>query len=260
MEAKKGIKMSVLMFFLMIAIIVILVMGYFLYMSNSKTTDMVAKEKELNAKIENLENEASNKNEENIENNVTLEKAIEENNVASEKVITENNAQGMSFSDFMDRMYTKNKTKIGENSYASSLQASAFALEEDVSGNLTNIEYTRVNIYNGEISFEMKGDKEIARTIEGISEEVVSIKILQEEGNGTPSVICFLTRLGNVYYIDREMINSNIFTAKKLTNLKEIVSIEIAETTYSGSMHSNTTLIATTYNGEKIDILTSKLR
>ncbi len=259
MEAKKSMKMSVSIFFLTIAIIVILLMGYFLYMSNSKTTDMVAKEKELNAKIEDLENEASNKNEENIENNVAPEKATAENNVASEKVKTENNAKGMSFSDLMDRMYTKNKTKIGENSYDSSLEASVFGLEEDVSGNLT-IEYTRVNIYNGEISFEMKGDKEIARTIEGISEEVVSIKILQEEANGTPSVICFLTRPGNVYYIDREMINSNIFTAKKLTNLKEIVSIEIAETTYSGSMHSNTTLIATTYNGEKIDILTSKLR
>lgn len=63
MEEKKTTKIKVLTFFLIFAIIAIGVMGYFLYDSNSKTTDMIAKEKELNTKIAELENEIINKQE-----------------------------------------------------------------------------------------------------------------------------------------------------------------------------------------------------
>ena len=114
-----------------------------------------------------------------------------------------------------------------------------------------------------EINFNMNKvgpDKKISTTIKGISEEVVSIKILPVEGGATPSVVYFLTRVGNVYYLDEDMINSNNFTVQKLTDLKEIVSIEIAETTYPGAMEISTTLIATTYNGEKIDVLNKNIK
>lgn len=57
MKEKKPIKISLSTFFLIIAIIVITVMGYFLYIANTKTNDMISKEKELNAKIAKLENE-----------------------------------------------------------------------------------------------------------------------------------------------------------------------------------------------------------
>lgn len=63
MEEKKTTKIKVLTFFLIFAIIAIGVMGYFLYDSNSKTTDMIAKEKELNSKIAELENKITNKQE-----------------------------------------------------------------------------------------------------------------------------------------------------------------------------------------------------
>ena len=63
MEEKKVIKISLSTFFLILAIIAICVMGYFLYVSNSKTADMISNEKELNAKIAKLENEITSKQE-----------------------------------------------------------------------------------------------------------------------------------------------------------------------------------------------------
>lgn len=61
MEEKKVTKISLSTFFLILAIIAICVMGYFLYVSNSKTADMISNEKELNAKIAKLENEITSK-------------------------------------------------------------------------------------------------------------------------------------------------------------------------------------------------------
>lgn len=57
MEEKKITKISLSTFFLIIAIIIICVTGYFLYVANVKINDMISKEKELNAKIAKLENE-----------------------------------------------------------------------------------------------------------------------------------------------------------------------------------------------------------
>ena len=61
MEEKKTIKISLVTFFLIIAIIVICIMGYFLYVSNTKTNDMISKEKELNEKISKLEDDIASK-------------------------------------------------------------------------------------------------------------------------------------------------------------------------------------------------------
>jgi len=61
MEEKKTAKISLSTFFLIIAIVVIGIMGYFLYVSNSKATAMLSNEKELNTKITNLENEIADK-------------------------------------------------------------------------------------------------------------------------------------------------------------------------------------------------------
>jgi hypothetical protein len=172
--------------------------------------------------------------------------------------ITEVESTVLSFSEMMNMLYTQNSEKIGENEYEITPSDYVCMLYEDASENITDIEYTDVAVYDGEINFNMNKvdpDKNISTTIEGISEEVVSIKILQIEGEGTPSVVYFLTRNGNIYYIDEEMINSNNFIVKQLDNLKEIVSIEIVDAYYVGSMHGSTTLIATTYSGEKIDVL-----
>lgn len=60
-EEKKVTKISLSTFFLILAIIAICVMGYFLYVSNLETADMISNEKELNAKIAKLENEIISK-------------------------------------------------------------------------------------------------------------------------------------------------------------------------------------------------------
>ena len=56
MEEKKVKKISLSTFFLILAIITICIMCFFLYNSTLKTNDMISNEKELNAKIAELEN------------------------------------------------------------------------------------------------------------------------------------------------------------------------------------------------------------
>ena len=60
-EEKKVTKISIATFFLIFAIVVIGIMGYFLYTSNIKTADMMANERELNTKIAKLEDEILSK-------------------------------------------------------------------------------------------------------------------------------------------------------------------------------------------------------
>lgn len=92
MEEKKVIKVSLSMFFLIITIIVICVMGYFLYVSNSKTADMISNEKELNAKISKLENEITIKqNQQNNANTSNLNETDNANNTASNSSFIESN-------------------------------------------------------------------------------------------------------------------------------------------------------------------------
>lgn len=245
MEEKKTIKISISTVLLIIAIVIIVIMGYFLYSANSKVTEMLANEKELNTKIERLNNEIANKRED-IKTNLTP------NNVENETKI------GKSFSETMDMLYTKKGTKIGEitcdNNYP---QDRVYMQEQDASEKVINVEYTSIEVYDEGISFNMKkanSSKEISTAITGITEEVVSIKILAIEAGGTPSKVCFLTRNGNVYYIDENMINANNFVAKKLDNVSEVVSIEKVEVTYADAMELSPTIIATTYSGEKMDL------
>ncbi len=235
MEEKKTIKISLATLFLIISIIIIIIMGYFLYKLNLKNTNMISTEKKLKIKISELENRVINKGEE------------------SEKQISD-----FSFSEIMNILYTKNGTKVGENEYIITPSDSIYMTYEDVSGDIENIEYTDIRVIDGEIDFyinRVEPNKDISTSIKGINEEVVSIKIISVEDGVIPSAVYFLTINGNVYYINQEMIVSNNFVAKKLESLKEVISIEVADTLYSDAIHGSTTLIATIFEGEKIDVL-----
>ena len=93
MEDKKVTKISLSTFFLIIAIIIICIMGYFLYRSANKTSDIIEKEKELNAKIEKMEEEIANKE-------VTTIKADQKNynNNLNSKESKDTASNNMSFS------------------------------------------------------------------------------------------------------------------------------------------------------------------
>lgn len=240
MEEKNTGKASLLIFFLVILIIVILAMGYFLYKIYSEKTEMELKVKKSNSEIAELKNEID---------------SINNNDYERTK---------MSFSKIMDMMYTKTGTKVDENNSDTYLypSESVFMTIENTSENKTDLEYTEV-IYNSnkEITFNMnkvEPNKHISEVITGISEEVVDIEILQVPGGATPSYVYFLTRNGNIYYIDEAMVNENNFVAKEVTELKEVVSIEKIDIVYPDAMEGSVTVIATTYEGEKINILNKK--
>jgi len=177
-----------------------------------------------------------------------------EDNISKSK----ENGEKISFSKIMDMIYMKDGTEINGNKcdiYINDHISMTFSSGKDEE--VVEEEYTTVE-YDGEkISFHMNNistKQNTSTLITGITGEVVSIKMIQEEGTGTASYIYFLTRDGDLYYLDNEMINSKDFTAKKLNNLKEVVYIDIVGITYEGAMHGSTTLIATTYTGEKINV------
>ena len=157
----------------------------------------------------------------------------------------------------MDMLYTKTGTQIEASNCTNNPNDSIYMILEDNFQNITDVEYTTVGLYNGEILFNMhtaNSDTSISKSITGISEEVVSIKILSSEEGAIPIAVYFLTRSGTVYYIDDTMINSNNFVAQKVEDLSQVISIEVVNITYTGAMHEATSLIATTYNGEKINV------
>lgn len=91
MEEKKVTKISLSTFFLILAIIAICIMGYFLYDSNAKANDMISKERELNAKISNLEDDiASKKTQINATVNSENTNSNELNNTTSNNSTVEN--------------------------------------------------------------------------------------------------------------------------------------------------------------------------
>lgn len=256
MEQKKKITISLSTFFLIIAIIIILVMGFYLYRVNNKIANITLNESTVKGNIDENKNTALSEN-----NSVTADANITDEDSTS-SLTTEISQK--SFSEVMDILYTKQNTIINGDTY--SVIPSDFIYYRTISAEdgTETIEYADVTAYNNwddtlesNISFNMKkaNSEEVNTSITGISEEIVSIKILEEEATGMPSLICFLSRTGNVYYLNNEMINANNFTAKQVSNLNEVVSLEVSDVQYVNSMHGSTTILATTFSGEKIDVV-----
>ena len=243
MGEKKSNIIGVTTFFLIIAIVAILVMGYYLYSSNSKILSLESKEAELNSTIENLKNTSSVKSE-------TTTPESDSKDTSSEVKTSK-----MSFSELMDMIYVKNKTEIKGNSYTKYFNSSVMSQTVGPDGKLQDIDYVTITTNHDSIGFNMhqsSPDKTVGTTVKGISDEVVSVKILQIASEIYE--VYFLTRTGDVYYINPNMMNSNTITAKKVSNVKEVISIETASVTSSGDLEGHNSLIATTYNGEKVNI------
>lgn len=250
MEEKKGTKTHRLLitFLIIIVLIILMITSFYIYLQISTTSVPDSKEveiTELKSQIQKLETELANAN-----NSTSTQANTTEDSSSSEATI--------SFSETMDMLYTKTGTQIEGSNCTNNPNDSIYMILEDNSQNITDVEYTTVGLYNGEILFNMhtaNSDTSISKSITGISEEVVSIKILPSEEGAIPIAVYFLTRSGTVYYIDDTMINSNNFVAQRLEDLSEVVSIEVVNITYPGAMHEATSLIATTYDGEKINVL-----
>lgn len=249
MEEKKDTKTHrLLIIFLIIIVLIILIIASIYIYLQINTTSSVSDSKELEitelrSQIQKLETELANAN----------------NSTSTQANTTEDSSSktSVSFSETMDMLYTKTGTQIDGSNCTNHPNDSIYMVLEDNSQNITDVEYTTVGLYDGELFFNMhtaNSNTDISTSITGISEEVVSIKIIPSEEGAIPLAVYFLTRDGNVYYIDNSMINSNNFVAQRLENLSEIVSIEVVNITYPSAMHEATSLIATTYDGEKINV------
>lgn len=249
MEEKKDTKTHrLLIIFLIIIVLIILIIASIYIYLQINTTSSVSDSKELEitelrSQIQKLETELANAN----------------NSTSTQANTTEDSSSetSVSFSETMDMLYTKTGTQIDGSNCTNHPNDSIYMVLEDNSQNITDVDYTTVGLYDGELFFNMhttNSNTDISTSITGISEEVVSIKIVPSEEGAIPLAVYFLTRDGNVYYIDNSMISSNNFVAQRLENLSEIVSIEVVNITYPSAMHEATSLIATTYDGEKINV------
>lgn len=139
MDEKKVIKISLSTVFLIIAIIVICVMGYFLYISNSKTADMISNEKELNAKIAKLENEITSKQEQiKAEQN-----SVNSSNLNSNEVSNANN--------------TTSNSSIVKSSVTFSSLSGVYAGDIKIEPGMSQDEETEVRLYlyeNGSFKYD----------------------------------------------------------------------------------------------------------
>ena len=90
------------------------------------------------------------------------------------------------------------------------------------------------------------------KEVKGIDEEVVSVKI--GKGEGEIRGIAFLTRNGNVYYLDTDSIIDNKYEAKKIPNLSQVLKIDEVFIAADEETEGEKNLVAVTYDGSYVSI------
>lgn len=154
-----------------------------------------------------------------------------------------------SFKEWMDKLYTS--YNIENNNCYSYAEDSTYWCSYDNSGIVT----CSVSTYADGISIFLNDTYQnkyvdIAEDITGITEEVVSIKIVEFTDIAYPREIYFLTREGNVYYLNSESLEKEEYIANKLNDIKNVISIE--KIGVHGEEHDDVAAIATTFEGDKI--------
>lgn len=245
MKEKKNIKINVLI----IEILVIIVMAIFTCKFYNEKVEAKIELIKLQMEINNLDKTVSNLQEKlnELSDTIVLSNSSNNDNKVEnqDNSVTENtnNKIGMSFSDLMDFLYIKDKAKgDGPSIYYKYLYDSTNYYDISGTSNISGI-----SILNRMITIINKDDTITTNNIEGIDGEIVSIKI--DSGDEGVRGIAFLTREGNVYYLKKESIDKNDFSAKKIPNLSQVVKIDIVTATAEGAFGAAECLFVVKYDG-----------
>lgn len=162
---------------------------------------------------------------------------------------TDISTNSKTFEEWMDILYTS--YNIENNNCYSYAEDSTYWCAYDNSGAVT----CSVSTYVDGISIFLNDTYqnkyvEIAEDITGITEDVVCIEIVEFTDIAYPREIYFLTREGNVYYLNSESLEKEEYIAKKLNDIKNVISIE--KIGVPTEEHDAVAAIATTFEGDKI--------
>lgn len=144
------------------------------------------------------------------------DKAIKTEETSKELEIVEKTS--ISFDEMMDLLYPEKETSFEISGHKISAEWHA---EDQIFS-----DYSSSSVYeeNGEYFLEIHNIETEKFKITGIQDEIVSAKINPSPADeGIPLEVYFLTRSGNIYYINN--FESKIVEAKKIEELQEIISL-----------------------------------
>ena len=258
MEEKKNISNNLLVFFLILCIIVITVLGVYIYKINAKlleitntssakdntfvsnTTDNSTTGLEILNKISDDTNNTTNETDTSSNTSIA-------NNISNENSTTSNTNSEISFEKMMNILYPHSETKKDSTTYYSTVS------DFDRSYDGSPVGYTNVYIDQNGINLYIHDESHnISTTIKGITEEVVDIKLKILEPDSYPQLIVLLTRNGNVYYLKDF---SGDMQAQKIDDLSEIVKISMMESYTDGAYHTDTDVVGIDKDGDLISLL-----
>ena len=234
-------KNRVLSIIVILLIIIIGIMAYFLVKANKEKSDIIPKVEYLDSEIgkQNIIDNTVNENDNTTDNK-------NENAVVDETV--KKHTQDKSFSDLMNLLYIKDKTKGKGNTLFYTRVFDECGLYDGVGE--TDIE--AIDVLDKEISLVHEGGKYEYKSVKGIDGEVVSVKIDSYE-EGIKGVV-FLTRDGNVFYLTKDSIDDDNFNAKKVSKVSKVLKIEKVGTTAEDATGSGECIMAITYDGSYVAI------
>ena len=237
---------GILIISLIVLVMIIVTMAYFLIKTKNEKSNIMQHGEYVNSNI----NEKENSN--NISENTNISTNNNETNNNTNTVINtstnKQTAKGMTYSDLMNLLYIKDKTEgDGNNVFYTYVFDSKDNYDEFEESEIKNI-----SVLGKEITLLNKDGENTEKSVKGIDEEVVSVKI--ESTEGEVRGIAFLTRNGNVYYLKKDSILNNDFNAKKIPNLSQVLKIEEVSATANGEPGASECLIAITYEGSYVSI------
>lgn len=166
---------------------------------------------------------------------------------------------GLSFSELMDLLYIKGRTKGNDTKPDYNTVFYPFddteTAEYNNSGYIisnadgsSDVEQRTIFVTSNEITIEDSSGNILEKgKIDGIDGEVVSKKINIIEGELVG--VAFLTREGYVYFLTRESIDHEKFTAKKLQRFSNIIKIDIATATSDDATGASEVIMTIGYDG-----------
>ena len=170
----------------------------------------------------------------------------------------------ISFEELMNTLYFPNSFTDNSSNYSYTASDSVLVNYVDINSKKVSLESTVVEYANKKATmtinytdfFETENSKSESVEITGVNEEVASIVILPIASTGRPSMIVFLTRSGNVYYLNEAALNKKVYAAKKIQNLTEVFAIKKVNQLRNNALDGTTAVIASKFDGTYVDITT----
>lgn len=200
MEEKNVSKISLLTFFIILAIIVIIVMGIFIYKLNNdkkeeiqKSTELQSQVNSLNGTVSNLQGKVNNISE-TIEDKTTTSETLKNKIVKEEN---NNTSKELTLTEILQNIYSKNNGNI-------SMKFSYITLTTKYSNNESEVEIT-VNENNfrdsvGKVKLGLDPSSGANRNIDytNLKEKIVDV-LIDVNSDGSISAITLLTANGKAY-------------------------------------------------------------